>query len=127
MTLQVSSSSTRNLGVGGEVLRKLELQQVRGTGSTPASQGTALQGVGGGGEGGCVDMRAGAGLNPGLVASQRCQARGGTEGTTVTRPEQEEGPRPALKVTLPGIYSRAEAPTSEIACKIKIFFSDNFC
>ena len=41
--LQVFSSSTRNLGVGGEVLRKLELQQVRGTGSTPASQGTALE------------------------------------------------------------------------------------
>lgn len=69
-----------------------------------------------------MDTRAGAGLNPGLVGSRRCQARGGTEGTRVTRPEQEEGPRPALQVALPGIYSHAEAPTSEIVCKIRFFF-----
>lgn len=37
-------------------------------------------------------------------------------------PEQEEGPRPALQVALPGIYSHAEAPTSEIVCKIRFFF-----
>ena len=69
-----------------------------------------------------MDTRAGAGLNSGLVTSRRCQARGGTEGTRATRPEQEEGPRPALKAALPGIYSCAEAPASETACKIGFFF-----
>ena len=70
--LQVFSSSTRNLGVGGEVLRKLELQQVRGTGSTPDSQGTALE------EGGRVcghESWGGPELRPGDLSEMPGQGR----------------------------------------------------
>ena len=112
-----SSLFLQHQELGGGVLRKLELQQV-GVPGLPQPLKGQLWGER------CGHKSWGGPEPQGFL---EMQARGGGEVTRVTQPEREEGPRPALQAALPGIHSRAEAPTSEFACQIRFFFSNNFC